>query len=146
MLLLCLWGTAAVSGCSKDFVLPSSCVGSNLQWPSCNQVFKRSHWCELCKGLLSFSLQKAVRLQGTSSCRDFGVLGAWRVWNMGWNLIIYLRFPGCMVKVLSAYFWNSDLSASVTGCHLPKGGPAWLLVFVLCCLNHLDVRAKCCLH
>lgn len=48
-----------------------------------------------------------------------------------------------VVKVLSVYFWNTDLSASVTGCHLPKGGPACLFAFVLCSLNCLDVRAKC---
>lgn len=51
-----------------------------------------------------------------------------------------------VVKVLSVYFCNANLSASVAGCHLLKGGFACLFAFVPCSTNCLDVRAKSHLH
>lgn len=116
-------GTTAVSGWFKDFILLTSCVGNKLQWVSCKEVFKSSPWSELCKRFVVIPSAKGCENARHLQHQMQGLWGSGGSVGLKYGLEFdYLLKVSRLhvVKVLSVCFWNTDLSASVTRCHLQK--------------------------
>lgn len=137
MLLLCLWGTRAASGWFKDLILLSSCscVGSDLPWVSCSQVFKSSHWFELCERFVAYLPARGCECISSTRCSDFGGSVGWKP---GLEFDYFFEVSRLnVVKVLSVYSCYTDPSASATGCHKPKRGCCICCIFICMCAVYL---------